>query len=200
MYEWKLYIHPRIRYSVPTLSVASQLFTLLFPPHRIHPNQHLQSVFLAAETLCLPCDFQGEQVHNCWQRERVSAALQEHSVLRWLLRGDQWSAQGWHSWWGNTNWDNWIRLKRNVHGCRVYLLVFLLQLVIKWRSIAQIQPAGPRGPWMVASLSVCATQICATATSPGAQMHVKNFKTPHQIIKVSCHICGTCSDHARDKL
>lgn len=83
-------------------------------PHRIHPNKHLQSVFLAAETLCLPCDFQEERVHNSWQRERLGAALQEHSVLCWLLHSDQWSPQGWCSWWGNTTWENWIRLKRNI--------------------------------------------------------------------------------------
>lgn len=87
-----------------------------------------------------------------------------------------------------------------VHGCRMCLLIFLLQLVIKWRSIAQMRPARPRGSWMVAPLSVCATQTCATATSPGAQTCMKNFNTPPHIIKVSCHICGTCSDCTRDKL
>lgn len=86
------------------------------------------------------------------------------------------------------------------HGWRLCLLVFLLQLVIKWRSIVQIRPARPRGPWMVAPLSVCATQTCATATSPGAQTHMKNMNnTPPQIIKVSCLICGLCSACARDK-
>lgn len=87
-----------------------------------------------------------------------------------------------------------------VHGCQVCLLVFLLQLVIKWRSVAQLRPARPRGSWMVAPLSAYATQTCATATSPGAQTRVKNFNTPPHIIKVSCHICGTCSDCSRDKL
>ena len=77
--------------------------------------------------------------------------------------------------------------------------MFLLQPVIKWRSVARIRPARPRGSWMVAPLSAYATQTCATATSPGALTRVKSFNTPPHIIKVSCHLCGSCSDCAPDE-
>lgn len=162
--------------------------------NRMHPNKCLQSVLSTAETLCVPCDWQGRRVHNCWQCERVGAALQEHPVLCWLLRGDRWPAQGWRSRWGDTNKDNWITFKRNVCACwRVCCWFLLLQLAIKWRSAAQTQPARPRYSGMSAPSNAFATRTCATATSPGAKTHVKSLNTPAPITKVLSHICATCS-------
>lgn len=65
------------------------------------------------------------------------------------------------------------------------LLMFLLQLVIKWRRAAWTEPARPRYSGMFAPLSAFATRICATATSPGAKTHGKSFNTTARMTKVS---------------
>lgn len=62
----------------------------------------------------------------------------------------------------------------------ITLLLLLLQLVTWLKGLAQMKPAGPKGASMVVSLSVRATQTCATVTSRGPL--IQKSLSPHSPI------------------